>query len=144
VELPDAANEIVIACPPEQVFEFFANPENDIQWRTGVTDIKRISGEQVGARYAQGVKGPGGRRVDADIEITEWDKPAAVAFRVTAGPVRPRGRYTFTPVERGTRVRFELEAELTGLKRLMGSMVKKTMEREVAQLAAAKAVLESR
>ena len=144
MEMPDAANEVVIACPPDEVFKFFADPENDMQWRTGVTDIKRVSGTEVGARYAQGVKGPGGRRVDADVEITEWDRPATLAFKAIAGPVRPRGRYTFTPVGDGTRVRFELEAELTGLKRLMGSMVKKTMDREVAQLTTAKALLESR
>jgi len=140
--MPDAANEIVVARPREEVFEFFADPENDTQWRSGVIDIKRVSGSEVGARYAQGVKGPGGRRIDADIEITEWSRPATIAFRAIAGPVRPRGRYTFTAADDGTRVRFELEAQLSGLKRLKGSMVKKTMDREVAQLTEAKKVLE--
>jgi carbon monoxide dehydrogenase subunit G len=142
--MPDAANEIVIARPREEVFEFFANPENDTQWRSGVIDIKRVSGNEVGARYAQRVKGPGSRRIDADIEITEWSRPTTIAFKAIAGPVRPHGRYTFTPVDDGTRVQFELEAQLSGLKRLMGSMVKKTMEREVAQLSEAKKLLESR
>jgi uncharacterized protein YndB with AHSA1/START domain len=141
--MPDAAHEIVIARPPEEVFEFFANPENDTQWRSGVIDIKRISGNEVGARYAQGVKGPGGRRIAADVEITEWSRPTKIAFKAIAGPVRPRGRYTFTPADDGTHVRFELETQLSGLKRFMDSMVKKTMDREVAQLNEAKKVLES-
>jgi hypothetical protein len=42
------------------------------------------------------------------------------------------------------RVRFELEADVHGFKRLMAPMVQKTMNREVGQLARLKDVLEAR
>jgi uncharacterized protein YndB with AHSA1/START domain len=140
--MPSAANEIVIARPPQDVFRFLADPENDPQWRSGVLDLERISGSGVGARYAQGVKGPRGRRIAADIEITELEPASAIAFQTITGPVRPRGRYLLAPADGGTRVRFELEAKLGGLKRLMAPMVQKTMNAEVGHLDRLKEVLE--
>lgn len=142
--MPSAAKEIVIERPIDVVFGFLANPENDRQWRTGVIDLKRISGSGLGARYAQGVKGPGGKRIPADIEITEFEPGHRIAFQTVMGPVRPRGRYVLTPAEDWTRLRFELEAELSGLKRLMAPMVQKTMNNEVDQLDSLKHVLETR
>ena len=142
--MPSAANEIVIDRPPDEVFAFLADPANDTKWRPGVLDMKRVSGEGVGARHAQGVRGPGGRRIDADIEITEYEPPRALAFQTVTGPVRPRGRYELAPAAGGTRVRFSLEAEVGGLKRLMAPMVQKTMDAEVGNLERLKQALETR
>ena len=142
--MPSASSEIVINRPPDDVFEFLANPENDPQWRSGVIDLKRVSGNGIGARYAQGVKGPGGRRIPADIEITELTPGETIAFQTVTGPVRPRGRYQLTVVDGGTRVRFELEADVNGLKRLIAPMVQKTMNNEVGQLDRLKRVIEQR
>ena len=138
-----ASSEIVIKCPREDVFVFLANPENDPQWRSGVLDLKRVSGSGIGARYAQSVKGPGGRRIPADIEITELTPGEAIAFQTLAGPVRPRGRYALTAADGGTRVRFELEADIKGVKRLLAPMVQKTMNNEVRQLDSLKRVIET-
>jgi uncharacterized membrane protein len=142
--MPSASSEIVINRPRDDVFAFLADPENDPQWRSGVLDIKRVSGSGIGARYTQGVKGPGGRRIPADIEITELTPGEAIAFQTVTGPARPRGRYVLTAADGGTRVRFELEADTTGLKRLIGPMVQKTMNNEVAQLDQLKRVIEQR
>jgi uncharacterized membrane protein len=141
--MPKASSEIVINCPREDVFAFLADPENDPQWRSGVLDLKRVSGNGIGARYAQGVKGPGGRRIPADIEITELIPGKAIAFQTVTGPVRPRGRYQLDTADGGTRVRFELESNVKGVKRLLGPMVQKTMNKEVRQLASLKRIIET-
>jgi uncharacterized membrane protein len=142
--MPSASNEIVIDRPCDDVFAFLADPQNDPQWRSGVLDLTRVSGDGVGARYVQGVKGPGGRRIAADIEITELTPSQTIAFHTVAGPVRPRGRYVLAAADGGTHVRFELEADVRGLKRLIAPMVQKTMNDEVAQLAQLKHVIEAR
>jgi uncharacterized membrane protein len=140
--MPRASSEIVINRPRDDVFAFLADFENDPQWRTGVLDLKLVSGSGIGARYAQGVKGPGGRRIHADIEITELTPSETIAFQTVTGPVRPRGRYQLTVVDGGTRVRFELEADVNGLKRLIAPMVQKSMNKEVGQLDRLKRVIE--
>jgi uncharacterized membrane protein len=140
--MPSATSEILIDRARDDVFAFLADPENDPQWRSGVLDLKHVSGSGVGARYAQGVKGPGGRRIPADIEITEFDPGQSIAFQTVTGPVRPRGRYLLSAAEGGTRVRFNLDADLRGLKRLLSSMVQRTMDNEVGQLDRLKRVIE--
>jgi uncharacterized protein YndB with AHSA1/START domain len=142
----DAANEILIDRPAADVFAFVADSENDAAWRPGVLDITRVSGERpgVGARYRQGVKGPGGRRIDADIETTAYEPDRLIAFRTTAGPVRPVGRYEISPQNGATRVRFALEAERRGLKVAMAPAVRRAMAGEVGHLENLKRVLEER
>ena len=141
---PSATNEVTIARPVDQVFAFFANPEeNDTRWRPGLIKIARESGDGVGARYAQKLKGPAGSSVGATVEIVALDPPRSIEFTTVKGFIQPRGRFEFHEATGGTTVRFELEAELTGLKGLlMGAMVEKTMESEVGNLTRAKAVLE--
>ena len=141
--MPMAEHEVTIARPPADVFAFLADGTNDPQWRPAVADVAHESGTGLGARYRQGMKGPMGRRVPADFEVTEHEPPRALAFQVTAGPVRPRGRYDLAPEGAGTRVRFHLECELSGPKKLMMSRpVQKSMDGEVRNLERLKQVLE--
>ena len=59
-------------------------------------------------------------------------------------PARPHGRYDLEPVDGGTRLTFALDAELTGLRKLlMGSTVQKTMDNDVRTLDNLKQVLET-
>jgi uncharacterized membrane protein len=141
--MAQASSSVVIARPIGQVFAYLADGEHCPEWRSGVLDIKRVSGEGVGERYAQGVAGPMGRRVAADYEITVYEPNRRIEFQTLAGPVRPHGRYDFEEADGGTRVTFSLDASLGGFQRLfMGSMVQRTMDLEVAALANVKRILE--
>ena len=143
--MPQATRTIVIARPQAEVFAFFADAENDPQWRPGVKQIKREGPLAVGARYTQRIAGPGGRQIPADVEVTVYDPDVKVAFHGVAGPLRPEGSYTFAAADAGTSVTFSLSAELTGIKKLvMGAQVQKAMDAEMANLDKAKAILESR
>ena len=143
--MPDAQRTIEINRPLAEVFAFFADAENDPQWRPAVTEIRRDGPLGNGARYHQRVAGPGGRPVAADVEVTGYEPNSAVAFQVIAGPVRPQGSYRFEPTATGTAVTFSLAAELSGIKKLlMSKPVQKSMDAEMANLDRAKQVLESR
>jgi uncharacterized membrane protein len=140
---PSAANEITIARPIDEVFAFFADPENDPRWRPGLVKITRLSGEGVGAHYEQHMKGPGGMPIKAETEVVAVDPLRRIEFATVKGFIQPRGRFLFNEADGGTTVRFELEAELGGLKgRMMGSSVQKTMTSEVGNLTRAKELLE--
>ena len=138
-----STGSVVIARPPSEVYAFFSNPENETTWRPGVKSIQLTGDPGIGAVYRQTVAGPGGRSVRADFRMTALDPDTRVAFVGVAGPVRPKGEFHFAPEDDGTRVTFTLHAELGGLKALvMGGMVGKTMDAEVAALSKAKAHLE--
>jgi len=141
--MPSARNEIVIYRPVSEVFGFVAEGTTAPRWRPAVVDIAHESGEGVGARYRQGVRGPGGRRIAADYEVTAYEVNKRVAFAATAGPVRPTGEYTFDEVPGGTRMTFALQVELGGFQGILLSRpVQSTMNAEVATLANLKRVLE--
>jgi len=139
-----AKHSATINRPLGEVFAFVADGENARQWRPGVLDVARQSGEGLGAIYRQGVKGPGGRRVAADYEVTAFEPDRRIAFRAIAGPVRPTGEYEFAPAGDGTTVTLALHATLTGWKSLvMGRAVQSTMDAEVRNLDTLKRILES-
>jgi len=142
--MPSARHEVTIRRPASEVFAFIADGLNGPKWRSGITDIALVSGSGLGATYKQGVKGPGGRRVDADYRVTTYEPNTRLAFEAIAGPVRPKGEYLLEQVADGTRLRFGLEAELGGIKRLlMSGAVQKTMDAEVEATEKLKSLLES-
>ena len=142
--MPEAKYSVTIRRPVEAVFAFVADGEKGPQWRPGVVDIKRVSGDGVGAKYTQGVKGPMGRRIAADYEITVYESNRRLDFQTITGPARPHGRFDFESSDGGTRLTFSLDVRLTGLRRLlMDSVVQKTMDAEVKHLDNLKRVLES-
>jgi uncharacterized protein YndB with AHSA1/START domain len=140
--MPEASNTIEIHRPPADVFAFLADGENNRRWRSGVLDIRHKSGNGRGAVYEQGVKGPFGRRVPADYEVTAYEPDRRLDFRAIAGPVRPEGSFELTPIPDGTRVKFSLRAEPRGIARLVSGMVSRTMSSEVSQLERLRTVLE--
>ena len=141
--MPAAARSIVINRTVDDVWTFVTDGSNATKWRSGVLDVSKVSGNGVGEIWKQGVKGPGGRRIDADYEVTAWESLRHMAFRAIAGPVRPAGEYRFEEEDGGTRLSFELDATLSGLKGLlMGRAVQSTMDAEMAALDRLKATLE--
>jgi len=142
--MPQAQHSVTIRRPVEAVFAFVADGEKCPQWRPGVIDIKRLSGDGAGTRYAQWVKGPMGRRIAADYEITVFEPNRRLEFQTVAGPARPHGRYDFEGVDGDTRLTFALDAQLTGLRRLLiGRAVQRTMDAEVRTLDNLKRTLEA-
>ncbi len=140
-----AENRIQIDRPVKSVFDFILDGENNRYWRPAVVDIQRQEGGPtgVGAVYKQGLKGPGGGRIDGDYEITECQTNALISFKVIAGPARPVGSYRFEALGNSTQVTFTLHFEPKGLAKLMEPMIAKTMQSEVATLSNLKTYLES-
>jgi carbon monoxide dehydrogenase subunit G len=141
--MPAASYEVTIQRPIDEVFAYVADGEHSPAWRPGVTDIRRVSGTGVGERYAQGVRGPMGRRIAADYEVTVFEPNRRIEFQTVTGPARPHGRYDFEPTGAGTRLRFALDAQVGGLAGIfMKSAVQRTMDAEVRTLDNLKRVLE--
>ena len=141
--MPSAKRTIVIHRPRDEVFGFFTDHANDPKWRPYVKEIDPVSRVPVGTRVHQVIKGPGGRGLGADIEVTASEPPSRYAFQVVAGPARPRGEFRFIETPTGTEVHFALDAELGGIKKLlMSGPVQRSMDGEMAALDTAKRMIE--
>jgi len=145
--MPQASYSVTINRRVADVFEFVSDGEQARRWRPGVLDITRAGGASsgVGTRYLQGVKGPMGRRISADYEITVYEPDRRIEFQTVSGPARPHGSYVFAATDDGgTKLTFALDAELSGVRGIfMGGAVQKTMDAEVRTLDNLKRVLES-
>jgi uncharacterized protein YndB with AHSA1/START domain len=142
--MPEAERTVRIHRPQAAVFAYFADGENDPQWRPAVKEIVRNGPIGPGMTYRQRVAGPGGRAIPSDFRVTAYEPDRHLAFEVTAGPVRPVGDYRFEPADDGTDVTFKLSAGLSGLKKLlMTKPVQQSMNSEVAALDRAKEILEN-
>ncbi len=140
-----AESTITIQRPVVGVFAFVLDGTNNPLWRPAVVDIQRVSDKPsgVGAVYKQGLKGPGGRRIDGDYEIIECKPNQFIKFQVIAGPARPTGTFRFESTGNSTQVTFTLHLESKGLARLIDPMIAQTMRSEVATLSNLKSYLES-
>src|SRR5258708_9609109 len=127
-----AEERITINRPVDEVFNFVLDGMNNPRWRPAVIDIQQVPGKPagVGAVYKQGLKGPGGRRIDGDYEIVECQPNKSITFQVIAGPARPRGTFAFEPAGNSTRVTFTLHYEPKGLGRLMDPISTRTIQSE--------------
>jgi uncharacterized membrane protein len=143
--MPHAEESITINRPANIVFNFVLDGTNNPLWRPAVLDIERVPGKPsgAGAIFKQGLKGPGGRRIEGDYEIVECQPDELIRFQVIAGPARPTGMYRFEAVGNATRVTFTLNLDAKGLTRLISPMIASTMKGEVATLSNMKAYLES-
>jgi uncharacterized protein YndB with AHSA1/START domain len=142
--MPSAQRSVVINRRREEVFGFFTDPSNESRWRPHLKEVSASGPISVGSRIHQVVKGPGGRGIPADIEVTAHEPPDRYAFKVVAGPVRPTGEFRFTGGGDTTTVSFTLEAHLSGVKKfLMSSAVQKSMDGEMQALDRAKTLLET-
>ena len=139
-----AEGSVTIERPANVVFDFLMDGSNNPLWRPAVLDVEQVPGKPagVGAVYKQGVKGPGGRRLDADYEITESKPNEWIKFQVVAGPARPTGTYKLDEVGDATQVTFVLDYQPKGLGKLMDPMITRTMQSEVATLSNLKTYLE--
>ena len=136
-----AEGSITIERPVDQVFDFISNGMNNPKWRPSVMDIQPVPGKP--STFKQGLKGPGGRRIDGDYEITESKPNELIRFQVIAGPARPIGTYKFERVGNSTRLTFTLDFEPKGIAKLMDPMINASMRSEIAMLSNLKAYLEN-
>jgi uncharacterized membrane protein len=140
-----AENTVTIDRPTKDVYQFVLDGTNSPLWRSSVSDVTMAPGKSlgVGAVFKQGLKGPGGRRIDGDYEVVEAVPDQRIKFQVIAGPARPTGEYRFEASGASTRVIFTLDFKPKGLAFLMNGMIQQSMNGEVGALSDLKTYLES-
>lgn len=103
-----AQSTALINRPIDKVFQFVLDGENNRLWRPTVIEIKKSSNEPIGAGtvFIQRMRGPGGRKIEADYEITECVKEKKIVFNVLNGPYRAVGTFDFEVHKDGVKVTF--------------------------------------
>ena len=108
------SNTIDIDCPPEQVFDFVANFENDAQWRSEVKEMRFLEpgGVRLGQKNRERAAVWGQTMVTVTV-ITELQPGRKVKVETESGPVPVTVVRTCEPVNGGTRFTYTMDGDLT-------------------------------
>jgi uncharacterized protein YndB with AHSA1/START domain len=136
---------ITINRPVEEVFAFTSNPENEPLWRPELLKLEKTSEGPIGVGTTfREVMQFLGRRIENTGEITKYEPNNMIAMKSTSGPLAFELTGTYQPVEDGTELTFEVEAEVGGFFRLAEPLVARMGKRQMeTQLANIKDLLEA-
>jgi uncharacterized protein YndB with AHSA1/START domain len=117
-------HSIEINRPAEEVFAYLDQVDRHNEWQGQLvsTAIETDGPVRVGTRVVERRNIPGGAR-DFPYDITEHDPARKIAFRGTAGLIRPAGTYTVDPIgESSSRMSSELDLEGHGIGKLFAPL----------------------
>jgi len=141
----DFVIETEIARSPADVFAFVTDATNLASWQTNtVTAVPEPAGPiGLGSRIREVHRAPGGKEFAELVEIVEFEPDRAFGMRVIEGqPIH--GRITFEPTEQGTRLRFRVYGQPTGIVRVAQPILQPLLRRNFAGFCAnLKALLEN-
>ena len=139
--------DITIMRPPEEVFAFITNFENNPQWQSGMKSCKFTSegAVGVGTTYEQ-VASFLGKTIVTSFEVIEYEPHRRVRFVSRQSTFPLRILRSVEPIDGGTHVHAVIEGEPTGflftlLGPLLDRMVTRSINRDYAKL---KALLEAK
>ena len=118
---------------PQDVFNYVTDPANDANWQ-GLTESSHWTSEGppgVGSTQ-DSVSRFLGRKMESTLEITIWDPPNTVGFKVTMGPMPFQGAFGFESIgENQTELTADVEAEIGGFLKLAKGLVGKQLEKQL-------------
>ena len=131
--------------PPEEVFAYVADFENNPAWQSGV-ETARFTADGplgVGSTYVQEA-GFLGRRIESTFEVTAFEPGTMVRIESVAGTFPIQVTRRVDPIEGGSRVTATVEGEPDGVFRLAAPLVTPLMRRRIeGDYRRLKALLES-
>jgi carbon monoxide dehydrogenase subunit G len=122
---------VFIDRPPEEVFDFAVNPDNDHLWQENLISSEWITPEPAGVgSVKRGVTRTLGREVGAEVEYTAWDRPHGYAFKGAAGSFAFSGAAKFEGQAEGTLVTFAGRVEVSGILKLAEGLAGQRAEKQ--------------
>jgi uncharacterized membrane protein len=126
-------HSIEINRPAEEVFTYLDQVDRHNEWQGQLlsTTIETDGPVRVGTRVVEHRNVPGGTR-DFPYDITEHDPARKIAFRGTAGLIRPVGTCTIDPIgESRSRVNEELDLNGHGIGKLFATLARRQAAKQV-------------
>ena len=122
---------VIINRPVADVFAILSNPENNPKWSSGSIEAKMTSAGPIGVgSTSRSVAKFLGRRIESELEITEFEANRKFAAQSKSGPFPFQASTTFEPADGGTRVSTTVEAEPGGFFKLAEPLLVKMAKRQ--------------
>jgi carbon monoxide dehydrogenase subunit G len=115
---------VFINRPPQDVFDFITNIDNDLQWQKNLLSSEWTTPDPAGVGSTKRVVTRVlGRKIEAAVEYTVWDPPNMYTFKSDDSPFSVLGTTKFEPKENGTQVILKGQIEASGILKLVEGLV---------------------
>ncbi len=123
---------ILIRRPIEEAFAFLADLENDVKWHRASVEVRKTSGDSLGAgaRFLVFEEVLGRRTPGTEYEVTEYEPNRIAAWKTVSGPLQLQFWRTFERVESGTRFAVRYEGEPRGFLKLAWPLITRMVQRQ--------------
>jgi uncharacterized protein YndB with AHSA1/START domain len=138
--------EIEIDRPAAEVFAYVTDPAKLPSWQINtVSAVPEGDGPlDLGSRLREVHRGPGGRKLESLVEVSEFEPDRVFALRMIEGALPIDARIVFEPTERGTRMSFTAHGQPSGGMRMAQPLLRLALKRQFKEhCATLKRVLES-
>jgi uncharacterized protein YndB with AHSA1/START domain len=115
---------------PAEVFDYLTDPARVPEWQASALEARWEGEKAPGARVKE-IRRFLGRRMESEVEVTEYDPPRRFALKTIKGPFPFLADHVLEPRDDGTRLTFHGEAEPGGFFRFAESVVLRTAERQL-------------
>ena len=115
--------------PPSEVFAYLTDAASLPEWQSGAVEARWEGEKRPGGRIKE-VRKFLGRRMESELEVTQYEPDRRFALRVLSGPVPFTVEQTLEPHDGGTRLTFVGEGEPGGFFKFAEPIVARTAERQ--------------
>lgn len=131
--MPVVEESVVIAQPPEIVFDYLSKAGNLSVWDSSVVEAEQIGTDPVGVgTRSRGTSKILGRRFEWTTEVIEFDPPRRASFRSVKGNLNFSVTNVLEAVDGGTHYTYRVDAE-SGLGGIFGRLADPIVERAQAR-----------
>ena len=138
-------SRVFIGLPPEEVFSYIANFENNPKWQSGMQEANFTSEGPlaIGSTYAQKARFLG-RQIDSTFEVVDFEPGRLVKITSTSGSFPITVTRVVEAAEGGSEVSAIVEGDASGFFKIAQPLMRRMVQRSVDQdYARLKGVLES-
>jgi uncharacterized membrane protein len=127
-----AEHTVVVERPPDEVFRFLTDLSNVPEWQSGAVEVRAPASVEVGTTYVEVLKFLG-RRIEATLEVTEFEPGRRFSLKAVSGPMPFQVRHRLEPADGGTAttIHVELEGDPGRLFRLAEPLVMRNAQRQL-------------
>lgn len=109
-------NSVLIACTPEQAFDYLVDLRNELEWNPKVESMEKITNGPIGVGTTFSAKWK--HSTQLEVKCTEFDRPQHWVY-FNGGPVHVTLTARLQPEHEKTRLEVDFDARPNGMFRLI-------------------------
>ena len=128
------SHTVEIPRPPAEVFPWLLEEDKVPRWTSHLESYTALDGALgTGSRVRQ-VLEVSGRRIDVELELTEYDPPSGAETRFSTNGIEVINAYALVPTGAGTRLTQSVDARPSGLTaRMLVPVIQPRLEEKLTQ-----------